>query len=355
MDYTNDEIYRTVCLPILQENRIPDYADLDKVVKTASDRGAPPYADESRQEYPIGSAGETWHSMAHCILRFDESRNPEVYQTVKKAAAIHGIEGDLEALIDFCQNLAEAPGEKQAAAKDLEIAVLDGTVRVKISSVVEDSKKLESLRNKIPEPDFVKMAKTIVSNTPEDQVVNLPWVIQSLGTEYVPEISSSVFSELRNRKIQYPKSASEYEECQALFEKLSADQESDSLDIQELSAAVEKLAGIDYANGVMYGSLIPSPYELTSSGMPVAELLKLARESVPLGEDMDRPIMVPVNELVKLAKSDKPLLYMTPSARESFGKAAASENPDTDLEDFIRTQKPGVRGQLLNDLLHEDG
>lgn len=277
------------------------------------------FADPGRRLLPIATKEAAFHSAINlfaCMDQFDEA----VFERVKSACAMYGIEGDIAPYAElFAEEVEKSASEQIVPEGRFAIDTQLGGEHFKLLPINDTHEVIQSAfdlakmasENRIHFLLMVPAARELVKVAGEMGVNGLPEMVVRFGSERFPDAEKAA-SLIAGRE-GLCRDADTRAVLPALYKEALASLNDDP------DAAMEKIAAIDHQAGISVNyrlnSAVPTPFDIVFGGQLMSEAIKAAQENVLVFDD----VTVPLVELKKIPTIDAEF-RLSKQASESFSK-----------------------------------
>lgn len=308
------------------------------------------YADSKNKEFPVDSVENTFLSYAYfksANLNDGTQAKLEVEEKIKQAAAIQGIDNDLntidQALGEHVKKTSPARSTKFALAIDYgeDQGGLKYYYPTSTRELLEKSaRELSEDFDKLPLEAFRVAALDIVKKANKYKIPkgSLPQVIERTGANKDFNYKIANYA-VKQRESLFGESVG------ALYKDIV---KSATADTEHVEDYVKLFIDLDRVNGVKYSSEALNPYEAFYSGYDKAQLEKLAKSYVMIS---DAPI--PLEEFTKIAKTTVETNFNKEESEllDRVIKAAAKDGVEATKE--LKSLSEDLQARFLGALVNE--
>lgn len=283
------------------------------------------FADQARRLLPISTKSATFHSALHIFANpndFDES----VFERVKEACAMHGIEQDIAPYASlFADELEKEAGlnefvegryaiDDQIGNEVFKLLPLNDAEDVTSSAM--DLSKMAS-EHRIHILTLVPAAREIVKAAADYSVGHkLPELITRLGKDRLPD------ADIAKKKIKGREMLCKEADIRG---KIAADYAEALEGVEERpDESMAKIAAIDEAIGLRpnykLSSVVPTPHAIVFSGDTMEAVEKTAKENV-----LVREVLIPMTAVKQIPAMDAAFKF-SKSAAATLAKMASTDD-----------------------------
>ncbi|MEG1542949.1 MAG: hypothetical protein RR382_00295 [Tannerellaceae bacterium] len=291
---------------IIQANVITG-EDLDQLSDVA-------FADNVNRLYPCHTKAATWLSAAYWAG--SACPDDDVFQRIKSAAAVHGIEDDIYKVVDrFCNRVGQSvekiasennvPEVQQKFALALDGMDKEGKAVTHAVYPISDRAQIRESASyasadydigRLPVDTFRDVAINIVkeASAQELDISELPLTIREYGAERLPDYEAAE-TLILDRK-PFVKDIEAYKDTLNKYASMNCDTPKEAIAIATKCA--NAILELDVANNVTYSGDVADPYRTILTGPTEHELEKEAADSVLISD-----VMVPRADFINIDKS----------------------------------------------------